>query len=64
MLAAIGTVPEKDFPLIHGRAMISNNQLVIKGQKISINRGTPALLAAAVKTSEVINGPDVYAFLI
>lgn len=64
MLAVIGTVPDKNFPLIHGRVTLSNNHLLIKNHKVSVNRGTPALLAAAVKTSEAINGPGVYAFLI
>jgi hypothetical protein len=64
MLAVIGTVPEKDFPLVHGRVILSNNRLMIADQKISVNRGTPALLAAAVKTSETVKGPEVYAFLI
>ena len=64
MLAVIGTVPEKDFPLVHGPVTLLNNHLVIADQKISVNRGTPALLAAAVKTSKAIKGPEVYAFLI
>lgn len=64
MLAVIGTVPEKDFPLVYGQVRLSNNHLMIADYKIPVNRGTPALLAAAVKTSETINGPDVYAFLV
>ena len=64
MLSIIGTVPEKDFPLVHGQVTLSNDRLTIADRKISIKRGTPALLAAAVKTSQAINGPEVHAFLI
>lgn len=64
MLAVVGTVPDKDFPLVHGRVELRNNHLTIADRKIPVNRGTPALLAAAVKTSEALKGPEVYAFLV
>ncbi|CAN2044072.1 Sugar kinase [Candidatus Magnetomoraceae bacterium gMMP-1] len=64
MFAVIGTVPDQKFPLIHGRVELSNNHLIIKDRKVPVNRGTPALLATAVKASEAINVPDIYAFLI
>ncbi len=63
MLAIIGTVPEPDFPLIHGKVSLSEGHLIMGDRKITINRGTPALLAAAVKTSEIVNGPEIYSFL-
>jgi len=64
MLAVVGTVPDINFPLTHGTIQWGNHQLRIDHQTIQINRGTPALLAAAVKASESINGPDIYAFLV
>jgi len=64
MLAIIGTVPEADFPLIHGKVKLSDGHLIIGDRKIVINRGTPALLAAAVKTTEAVKGPEIYSFLV
>ena len=64
MLAVVGTVPDSNFPLTHGQIQLVNNHLTINGQNIPIHRGTPALLAAAVKTSESVKGPDIYAFLV
>ncbi|MEE4357513.1 MAG: NAD(P)H-hydrate dehydratase [Desulfococcaceae bacterium] len=63
MLAIVGTVPDTQFPLSHGIAEIRGNHLHLSGQDIPINRGTPALIAAALKASETIKGPDIYAFL-
>ena len=57
MLAVVGTVPEEDFPLIYGRVSLSGDGLTIEGLKdriVPINRGTPALLGAALKAAETI----------
>lgn len=64
MLAVIGTVPDQQFPLTHGPVRLNGCYLIINDLKLPINRGTPALLAAAVKASEWINGPEIYAFLV
>lgn len=64
MIGVIGTVPERNFPLTHGPARLVGGQVSITGRKVPVNRGTPALLAAALKASEWINGPEIYAFLI
>ena len=64
MLAVVGTVPDLNFPLTHGQVRLVDHQLRINDLNIPINRGTPALLAAAVKASETINGPRIYAFLV
>ncbi len=64
MLAVIGTVPDPDFPLTHGPIRLVGGHLSVTGRKVPVNRGTPALLAAAAKASEQIGGPDIYAFLI
>lgn len=63
MLAVVGTVPDINFPLTHGPVALSGDLLTINGRTVPIHRGTPALLAAAVKASEVVGGPEVYAFL-
>lgn len=65
MLAIIGTVPDLLFPLIHGPVRLIDGHLNIAGRNIPINRGTPALLAAAIKAAEwrgVL--PEIYAFLV
>ncbi len=64
MLAIVGTVPDENFPLIHGRVGLSHDHITINDQKIEINRGTPALLAAAIKTKKAIDSPEIYAFLV
>jgi len=48
----IGTVPLEDFPLIETSPKIDGNSLVIDGHRVSIKRGTPALIAAAASTAE------------
>ena len=64
MLAIIGTVPDQDFPLISGEVGLENNELTIEGKRIPVNRGTPALLAAAIKTGEVLNQPIPFGYLV
>jgi len=64
MLGIIGTVPDQGFPLTHGPVRLVDGHLNINSRSVPINRGTPALLAAAVKASDWINGPEIYAFLV
>jgi hypothetical protein len=64
MLAVVGTVPENDFPLLAGKVTFENGNICIKGKKININRGTPALLAAAAKTAESLGQEEPFAYLI
>ena len=64
MLAVIGTVPDESLPLISAEAMLSGNDIRIEGRRIPVNRGTPALLAAALATTAFYNGPPVRAFLV
>jgi len=64
MLGVVGTVPDPQFPVTHGKVCLADGFLRINDRKVAINRGTPALLAAAVKTSQWLNGPEVYAFLV
>lgn len=62
MLAVVGTVPEKDFPLVDGEVFLEADTLYAGGRRVPVNRGTPALLAAAIRTAEVLNRtlPHVY----
>lgn len=64
MLCIVGTVPREDFPLVEGEVMREGQHLCIGSQRVDINRGTPALLGAALKAAEVLNRPAPRACLV
>ena len=64
MLAIVGTVPDQDFPLVTGEVLIEDNGISIRGKRISVNRGTSALLAAAAKTGEALKQPAPFGYLV
>lgn len=64
MLAVVGTVPNHDFPLLAGKVTLENGEICIQGNKVTIKRGTPALLAAAVKAGEVLGQEKPYGYLV
>ncbi len=64
MLCIVGTVPEEDFPLIEGEVELNGERLRMGDSWISVNRGTPALLAAAAKTLEALGKPLPFACLV
>ncbi|MFP3928303.1 MAG: NAD(P)H-hydrate dehydratase [Desulfobacteraceae bacterium] len=64
MLAVVGAVPDDDLPLVEGEASLQDDRILIEGYEIPVNRGTPALLAAAVKAGEALNGPLPLACLV
>ncbi len=64
MLAVIGTVPDPDFPLAIGEADLDSGHLHVAGHVCPVNRGTPALLAAAVKTAQTLGQSPPHAYLI
>jgi len=41
----VGTVPEEDFPLVHGPVVVRNQSLRVQEREVKIARGTPALAA-------------------
>ena len=57
MLAIIGTIPDAEFPLTCGEVQLKNEYMLINGRKVPINRGTPALIAAAVHVAETLGLP-------
>lgn len=63
MIGIVGTVPDPGVPLIHGKARWIDNEIEIDGRRISVHRCTPALIGAALKASECLPCPDIYAFL-
>ncbi len=64
MLCIVGTVPSHDFPLVEGEATLQGNRLCVGTTTIDINRGTPALLAAAVTAAETLDLPPPFALLV
>jgi ADP-dependent NAD(P)H-hydrate dehydratase / NAD(P)H-hydrate epimerase len=50
----VGTVPQKDFPLICGQAVVKDRELIVNGALIPVGRGTPALIAAACITCNAL----------
>ncbi len=64
MLAIVGTVPDQKFPLTTGKVSLKDDKICIQGKQIHVNRGTPALLAAAVKTGEALGQLEVFGYLV
>jgi len=64
MLGVVGTVPDRDFPLVAAEVALENDEIVVQGRRISVNRGTPALLAAAIKTGEALRQPAPFGYLV
>lgn len=63
MLAIVGTVPDRGFPLTEGEVSLEGSSINIGGQRINVRRGTPALIAAALKACEVLGVGNPYGFL-
>ncbi len=64
MYVIVGTVPQDSFPLVHDQAFMEEDYLRVQNQRVAINRGTPALIAAAMVTGEVLNLPGPMVFLV
>ena len=64
MLAVVGTIPNRDFPLLTGEVSLENDVLCIQGRRATVNRGTPALIAAAIKAGETLGRPSPFAHLV
>ena len=64
MLAIAGTVPSEDFPLVDGKITMVGNEIRIDDKRVSVNRGTPALMAAAIKTAETLGQPTPFGYLV
>lgn len=64
MIGVVGTVPDQDFPLVTGETRLKGDSIHIRGKQIPVNRGTPALLAAAIKTAQVLDQGAPFAYLV
>ena len=62
-----GTVPDKDFPLIEGCWRLEHDFLRLENgdlPPLSVQRGTPALMASAVLTCQTLDAPPPSALLV
>ena len=64
MFAIVGTIPEADFPLSGGEVCLESDFICVGERRVPVNRGTPALLAAAIKTGDFLDLPSPYAYLV
>ncbi len=64
MLAIVGTIPTHDFPLVAGEVSFKDDCIIIQGKRVPVNRGTPALLAAAIRTSQVLGKQEIFGYLV
>lgn len=64
MIGVVGTVPDPDFPLVTGETRLESDSITIRGKQIPVNRGTPALLAAAIKTAQMLKQGPPFAYLV
>ncbi|MBW1719005.1 MAG: sugar kinase [Deltaproteobacteria bacterium] len=64
MLAVVGTIADRDFPMIAGKVTLQGDRIHIQGNEVTVNRGTPALLASAIKTAEALGQPEPFGYLV
>ncbi len=63
MLAVIGTVPDPDMGLAEGTVSPAGDRITVSGKSIPVNRGTPALISAALQALSVLGDAGVTGFL-
>jgi len=64
VIGVVGTVPDQDFPFVTGETRLKDDSIYIQGRNIPVNRGTPALLAAAIRAGEVLGQPAPFSYLV
>jgi hypothetical protein len=64
MFAVVGTIPDQEFPLVSGKVALENNEIYIQGKRISVTRGTSALLAAAIRAGEALDQSAPFGYLV
>ncbi len=64
MFGLVGTIPEAHFPLSSGPVRLEGDQLILENNRITVNRGTPAMIAAAAKTLQYLNQPEPFCYLV
>ena len=63
MLGIVGTVPDADLGLLHGPARMDGGRVTVAGRELEVQRGTPALLAAALQVAAHLGRPEIHAYL-
>jgi len=64
MLAIAGTIPDRDFPIMAEQVTIEGHVIKVQENLVPVNRGTAALLAAAIKTCQVLEQPSPFGYLV
>lgn len=64
MLGLVGTIPEEGFPLTCSPALLKEGQVHLENRRIAVNRGTPALIAAAAETLNYLGSPAPFCYLV
>lgn len=64
MLAIVGTVPDDESPILTGIPKLEGDNLVFEDKKISVQRGTPALIAAAIKVLKVLKKENPFIYIV
>ncbi len=64
MLVVVGTVPDPDIPILVGEVGTAGRQITVTDRSFPVNRGTPALLAAALQVSRTLGQPPPSACLV
>lgn len=64
MFGIVGTIPEEGFPLVSGTAILDGDHLILGDKRIAVNRGTPAMIAAAIETLKYMHKPNPFCYLV
>jgi hypothetical protein len=64
MLFVVGTIPDESFPLVVSSVSLDGDMLTVDGRRVGVNRGTPALLAAAAQSAKTLGVAAPLAFLV
>ncbi|MDY0235633.1 MAG: NAD(P)H-hydrate dehydratase [Gudongella sp.] len=64
MLGIVGTIPEENFPLVCGTVSLEGDNIIVDENRISVNRGTPAMIAAAIETLKYMDMPNPFCYLV
>lgn len=64
MLGIVGTIPEANFPLVSDRVSLEGDDILIGNERVNVNRGTPAMIAAAIETLKYMGKPEPHCYLV
>ncbi|MGD9825385.1 NAD(P)H-hydrate dehydratase [Desulfobacter sp.] len=64
MLLIVGTVPDDTFPLTFGPPVLDGADMIVKGIRVPVNRGTPALVGAVLAACQVLGQMPVETALV